>query len=326
MRPETSFVRDLDLVYGAASKNYPVDAFRADLTDICGQFDVEPERSTARRLRGHLSVCNFAGLDIAHVGQDCQIIRRTANGLRRDPGDHFFLIMQRHGRSSLEQGDAVAHLDPGDMFLVDSTQQSVFRFHGRYSLQLSVHLPRAEMCKRFGPRIRGGIAIKRNDPFCMSMQALLAKLFHEADTPQAHVVEAFYSVFGALLTEREFGRGLPPDADSQIVQRALSIIAESYFEADFTTRDLAEIIGLPLRRVQRAFQAIGETPRERLQRFRIEAAHLALARNADRRTPQTIAAIAFSQGFGDLSTFYRLYRKTYGHAPGDTLAIGPSDV
>jgi len=257
-------------------------------------------------------------LDVANVGLDARCVERSSIDIQRDPGEHFFLILQREGCAHLSQGGNCAWVKPGDMFLVDATQPSQFNYTGDYSLQLSVHLPREEMLCRFGRRMVGGQKIDRLDPLGLSMRALLVKLCADIDTEQAHVVEAFYSVFGALLTDRAKQTNTGTNPDRAITQRALSIIADKFSDPSFTTTHLAELTGVSLRRMQRAFRIIEKTPHERLQSYRIEAAQSLLRKRQPPSIKPTITSIAHDTGFADLSTFYRLYRKTYGHPPGQT--------
>ncbi|MEO1308554.1 MAG: helix-turn-helix domain-containing protein, partial [Pseudomonadota bacterium] len=285
---------------------------------VCGLFNLEPGDTGTDLLQAHLSVETSGGLDLARVGLNADHVHRGQRDIRRDPGEHFFLILQQQGRAHLSQGDYSTWADPGDMFVVDAARPSTFRYEAQYSLQLSVHLPREEMVHRFGQRIYGGLAIASDDPLALAMKAVLAKLLATRDSPaQLHMVEAFYSVFGALLTERALGNGHTPNADRQLVVRALSLIAERYRDASFKTQILADSLGVSLRRLQRAFQVIGETPHDRLQRYRITAAHEAIQNEPAR----TITDLAYGAGFSDLSTFYRAYRKQFGHAPRQSDAI-----
>jgi AraC family transcriptional activator of tynA and feaB len=299
-------------------QNYPVDAFVQDLQSICGAFNVEPGVAKQDNLTAHLSTISPGGLDLARVGMNADRVFRGDQEIRRCPGEHFFLILQQQGRALLSQGDVSVWVDPGDMFIVDATQPSTFDYDQKYSLQLSVHLPRDEMLHRFGKRIYGGLDISANDPLAIAMKAMLAKLLlDDGTTGQLHTVEAFYSVFGALLTERALSEGRKPNADRQLMSRAISLIAEHYRNPEFKTQQLAEFSGVSLRRLQRAFQIIGETPHERLQRYRITAANEAIQSQASR----TVTEVAYSAGFRDLSTFYRAYRKQFGCSPGKADAI-----
>ena len=266
-------------------------------------------------------------MDIARVGMDVDQVSRGTSNIRRDPGNHFFLILQQRGRAQFIQGDSATWAEPGDMFVVDSTQESTFFYGGEQSLQISVHLPREEMCHRFGQRIFGGLAIEGKDPMAVAMKAVLAKLLAAQDTAtMPHTVEAFYSVFGAYLTDRALGNGGRLNPDRMLVRHALTLIAEHYRAMDFTSQALADLAGVSLRRLQRAFKVTGETPHDRLQRFRVEAAHQGLQERTTTAASSSIAALAFDVGFADLSTFYRLYRKHYGCAPGETLLSNKFDA
>lgn len=270
-------------------------------------------------MNGDLSVAHLGGLDIASVSLDANNVTRGPLNIRRDPGNHYFLILQHRGQAQLIQNDVVTLARPGDMFVVDSTRESQFHYGGKPSQQISVHLPREEMVHRFGRRIHGGMAIDGQDPLAVAMKAVLVKLMSSADTVvQTNTVEAFYSVFGALLMERTLGNGGAINPDRKIVQSALALIAEHSKVHEFNSQALADLLGVSLRRLQRAFQITDETPHDRLQRFRVEAAHQALRASAARPQSATISSVAFEAGFAELSTFYRLYRKRYGCAPGET--------
>jgi AraC-like DNA-binding protein len=300
----------------------PVDLFQSRLHGICGSFDVMPTRQRRETVSGHLSVAHLGGLDVAQVGLDVERVSRGTSNIQRDPGNHFFLILQQRGRAQLIQGDAALWAEPGDMFVVDATRQSTFVYGGEQSLQLSVHLPREEMCHRFGHRIFGGLTIEGDEPMAIAMKAVLTKLMTTQDaTILPHTVEAFYSVFGALLTERSLGNGARLNPDRAIVRQALTVIAEHYRTPSFTTQSLAFLTGVSLRRLQRAFKVTDETPHDRLQRFRVEAAHQHLKVLSMQQDHVPISTVAFEAGFRDLSTFYRVYRRYYGRAPGETLQV-----
>ncbi len=301
------------------TRQYPVEVFQSDLRQICGAFDLDAARSQPGCVYGGLSVAQLGGLDIARVALNANKVTRNASNIRRDPGNHYFLILQHRGQAQLIQNDVVTLARAGDMFVVDSTQESQFYYGGEHSQQISVHLPRDEMVHRFGRRIHGGLAIHGQDPLAMAIKAVLVKLMSSGENAlQTSTVEAFYSVFGALLTERALGNGGAVNPDRQIVQTALSLIGEHYRSQEFNSQALADLTGVSLRRLQRAFQITDETPHDRLQRFRVEAAHQILQANAAQNPGATVSSVAFGVGFAELSTFYRLYRKRYGCAPGKT--------
>ncbi|MEL6794487.1 MAG: helix-turn-helix domain-containing protein, partial [Pseudomonadota bacterium] len=261
--------------------------------------------------------------DIARVGLQVDSVQRDVGSIREDPGDHYFLVLQERGSARMCQGDQAAPLASGDMFIVDSTRESAFLYGPEPSLQLSVHLPREEMRRRFGWRLTGGVAIEDREPLALAMKAVLAKLLVTSEpAAQAHLVEALYNLFGALLTERATGEIDRLDADSRIVQRANALIALHYRDPSYTTARLAEHVGVSLRRLQRAFRAVGETPHERLQEARLVAVRRSLIATTRAEGGDTVTGLAFGAGFSDLSTFYRAFRKRYGETP-SRLRLGP---
>ncbi|WP_299918705.1 helix-turn-helix domain-containing protein [uncultured Roseobacter sp.] len=292
---------------------YELDAFSHDLRGICGEFEVV-SRAYSSRLAGHLSVCKSGDLDIARVGIDADRVQRSARHIVQDPGDHFFLILQYKGKAGILQNDTENWLTPGDMCIVDSTEPSAFAFNDGYSAQVSVHLPRAEMNHRFGRRIAGGIGIGRDDPLGLAMRSILAKLVMEDTIAESHVREAFFGVLGAYLTDRAQGqRSLNPDRE--LVRRSLALMSENFRNPEFTSAALADLAGVSLRRLQRAFRLIDETPHSRLQMIRTEHAYEAICARTRMGRPATVAAIAYDSGFNDLSTFYRSFKARYSSSP-----------
>ena len=65
----------MDALLPVTSEDRPIDLFRSELQEICGQFQVEPkERSPV--LLSHLSVQHLSGIDLAHVGLNAQHVTR----------------------------------------------------------------------------------------------------------------------------------------------------------------------------------------------------------------------------------------------------------
>ncbi|MEM9708473.1 MAG: helix-turn-helix domain-containing protein [Pseudomonadota bacterium] len=295
----------------------PTDTFVSDLRAICGAFDVD---HPAEKLTGYATSTSKAGLDLAFVGQSARAIHRTTDNIATDPGNHFFLVLQTAGTAIMEQGDDVAYLEPGDMFLVDSTRPSSFIYQNRASHQLSLHLPRSETKHRFGKRARGGIAVNGGDPLARAMRSILSELI-EGDAPHlGHVAEAFYGVLGAYLFNRSLGEGGSVNPDREIVNRAMHLIGLHFTDPDFSPTHLANLTGVSLRKLQRAFAVIKSSPHKRLQDARMDAASEMLGQASD-EAEQSVTRIAFECGYRDLSTFYRQYKRRHGCAPSDRRAM-----
>jgi len=297
--------------------HYPLEVYRDDLRSICGEFNLQPHKNV-REVFGYLSVRQTAGLDIACVGLDTEEVSRCASDIRRDPGNHFFLILQHKGRAGILQNETASLLDPGDMVIVDAAMSSRFCYTDGYSEQVSVHLPREEMQHRFGRRISGGISIPKEDMLGHAMRSIIAKLMAEEKASEPHVREALFGVLGAYLTERQKGQSADFNPDRLIVTRAIALMNEHFENGDFSTAALAALMGISLRRLQRAFKLTDETPHHRLQSIRIEHAYHAIAMRDNNKTK--ISTIAYSSGFNDLSTFYRCFKDRYQMSPGEHAA------
>jgi AraC family transcriptional regulator, positive regulator of tynA and feaB len=294
-----------------------VEAFQANLQRVCGRFSVNPiDRSG--QMKGRISLSRSSGIDIASIGADVDRAVRTRKDIKGDHADYFFLIVQSKGRALMCQETCKTLLREGDMFLVDSALPSAFAFHGRYSQQISLHLPRDSMIGRFGARIYGGIDLRREDDLSVAMRSVLNRMLEGSYEDRGRLSEAFLSVLGAYLV----GRADRPQLgeNRSLLAAALRAIDLHHSDPEFCPRKLADHLGVSLRKLQREFKQIEETPRRRLMAVRLTAAHEALRRRLTAAGPQTVTAIAYAHGFNDLSYFYREFRNRYGLVPGEAVA------
>jgi AraC-like DNA-binding protein len=108
-----------------------------------------------------------------------------------------------------------------------------------------------------------------------------------------------------------------PAADAQRVRRAIEIL-RARSDEPISIVDLAQEVGLGVRSLQLAFQnVLGEGPRARLTRIRLERARESLLSAHPR---DEVTTIALDCGFTHLSRFAGAYLRTYGERPSDTLA------
>ena len=265
----------MDLKERHSTQTYEIGRFAEELNAVCGAFDVRNEPDTTH-ISGHLSTAVASGLEFAFVGQNTCQINRSARNIRQDPGNHYFLIFQEQGRAGMCQAGTETSLEPGDMFLIDSTLPSEFIYEGQFSRQISLHLPREEMSSRYGMRIKGGTVISRRDPLGHAMRSLLRQVLHDDKKSQFHVMESFYSVFGSYLMNHCIGQHSAPDPSQLIYDRAVNAMAQNFSEADFGVLEIAKKLGVSTRTLQRVFRDHGESPRQKLQQLRVSAARVAL--------------------------------------------------
>ena len=291
-------------------KTVPVEVLEAEIRRVCGSFNLEPMQRTGV-VNGDVTTRRVGPFDTAIVALDASEVARSPRSIRQDPGEYFFLLVQDAGQCRVEQGDHVAELSPGDMFLVDSVKPSTFLYRGERSNQVSLHIPREEMLHRFGNACAGGLSISRDDPLWVAMRAVIAKMLME-EGAQAQLGEAFLCLMGAYLHSAR-SAGAPAET---LLSRALAMIDRHRADPTFGPRDLAGRLNVSERMLQRHFRPLGETPGHRLLNRRLELAHARLSARKGEQLVEGVTAIVFDCGFNDLSYFYREFRKKYGMTPG----------
>ena len=309
----------------AARSYLHVDAFQADINHVCGQFNVNPTNRTGQ-MNGRIALNRLCGMEIASIGLDADRVVRGQRDIRTDDADYFFLILQTRGRVLMRQGDYRSVLREGDMFLVDSARPASFEFQGRYGEQVSLHLPRDEVIRRFGDWVHGGIDLQREDALSLAMRSVLRRMLDGQSAGGDRLAEAFLGVFGAFLFERRNGSSAQDADDRSLIGAALRAIDRYASDPEFGPQELAGHLGVSLRKLQREFRQIEETPRQKLMSIRLARAREALLRRSPAVGPRTVSEIAYEQGFNDLSYFYREFRKRYGVAPGDAACHTPGAV
>lgn len=299
----------------------PLDRFHAELSNVCGSFDVVPAQAR-KEVLGCVYLETRAGIEMAHIAKDVQTVRRTAKDLKKSPSENFFLIAQEEGSAFMQQHGVTRMLMPGDMILIDSAYPSEFNFFGNFSRQVSLHLPRTELRTRFGDAAKGGHYIQRKDYHAVAISAILSKAFESTtnETQSDYLMEALYGMIGALLYERgndEARRGIDAEVTcARILERGIAYADRCFADSTVNSQSISEFIGVPLRQLQRAFALAGTTPTDYLLKKRMEKACQMLTIRAKQDNPPLVSSIAYQCGFNDVSYFNRQFRRLFGCPPG----------
>lgn len=295
----------------------PVEELTGNIRNVCGDFEIEPPDPVSGRVNGDVTTMSVSRFETAIVSLNAKRVLRDKRMIKRDPGEHLFLVIQDKGNCWIHQNDTSFHLAPGDMYLVDSAHCSEFVYNGVDARQVSIHLPRPEMLHRFGAICTGGIAIDRSDPLFVAMRAVLTKIFSDDASVAPHHGEAFLSILGAYFRSVEHQEALKDRTSKGVLSRALSLIDRHAMDPDFGPQQLAELLQVSPRTLQRQFGALGEPVGKRLLAVRLETARARLNAKCDGAGRNTISEVAYESGFNDLSYFYRAFRDRFGMPPGD---------
>ena len=295
----------------------PVEELTGNIRSICGDFEIEPPDPVSGCVNGDVSTMSVSRFETAIISLNAKRVLRDKRMIRRDPGEHLFLVIQDKGNCWIHQNETSGRLAPGDMYLVDSAHSSEFVYNGVDARQVSIHLPRSEMLHRFGAICTGGIAIDRSDPLFVAMRAVLTKIFSDDASVAPHHGEAFLSILGAYFRSVEHQEALQERTSKGVLSRALSLIDRHAMDPDFGPQKLAELLQVSPRTLQRQFGALGEPVGKRLLAVRLDTARARLNTMSEGTGRSTIADVAYESGFNDLSHFYRTFRDRFGMPPGD---------
>jgi len=300
-----------------------LDDLQSTLWASCGEFEILPAKRR-EMVAGGVTLVEKSGIEMAIVGMDTDRIVRDRSALKRDDGENYFLVLQEQGSALMMQGDMAACLTPGDMVLVDSASPSEFVFSGKYSQQLSVHLPRQEMHQRFGDMIKGGFCVQRHEPMSIAIHAVLAKVLSDSpiQRPEAadYLSDAFFSLLGAVLSQRagrEDSGSVNSASGNPLFTEILAYLDSRFQDPELTIAGIADDLGVNLRQLQRTLKISGETASSHILNRRLTYARNQLGAMSRGLRHDLISTIAYEAGFNDLSYFNQVFRNKYGVTPSE---------
>ena len=156
-------------------REYPLDEWSSSLRSVCGNFQPKP-CDGVRRVTGRVHPSTAGGIEFVQVANDLAIIQRDLHDIRKDYGEHLFLLLQIEGECGIEQYGRQTIVAPGDCVLVDSSSPSTFHFGGKFSNHLSVHLPRQIFFSDRSTRVDVSRRVEADDPMSSILRGLVAKL------------------------------------------------------------------------------------------------------------------------------------------------------
>ena len=282
------------------------------------RIDLEPVEG--RPLGWSASSYSFDGLGVIS-GQTNGIICHRTQQLLADGNDDFLLTANLSGASRIFQVGRECRLEPGDAALKSSSDVGSHDFPGP-AQYLTLRIPRRRL---------NGMAVKPEDalarPIPANTEALrllvdyvqVALRGRQLASPQlsqlftSHVHDLIALTVGATREASDManGRGLPAARLSAIK----GDIANRLGSERLDIASIARRRGITPRYVQTLFEAEGTTFTQYVLGQRLTLARRMLTDPARRGC--TISEIAFEVGFGNLSYFNRVFRRTFDATPSD---------
>ncbi len=310
----------------------PYESFRHDLRGICGAFNphlVQEDDKVFGAAR-RIDVC---GMEFAHISNDLDYVRRDWDDIRQDAAEHLFLILQMEGTCGVEHFGRQNVLDVGECILIDSTRPTTFYFNGKFSNHLSLHLPRQLMYTESKVDFDISRKLLADDPMAVMLRALVAKIMNtpESQSGASHLRDLVYNATRqAFLSDGKGDETLHalPDSASKRIQMVELLIDRHLTESDLSARWLATQLGVSIRTLQQDFQGMGVTCTTVIRDRRLHFARQKIEQLKIEKSCGTIAEVAYSAGFNDISYFNRSFKELFDCAPTDILrpdAAGKSD-
>jgi AraC-like DNA-binding protein len=299
----------------------PLEEWRDRLQSVCGRFN--PLGWEKRDIvNGGVSLSNAAGAEVVQVATDVEVVRRDERDIRRDYGEHFFLLVQLQGTCGVEQRGRQNTILPGDCILVDSSLPSNFYFEGRFSNHLSVHLPRQLLLAEKPNDFEISRRLAADDPMSTMLRALVAKMLQTSSSHKRSVelrqlfLQATRQAFAVDMPDTPL---CPRDRASGRLELARALVDRHLTDEWLTPQWLATRLGVSMRTLQEDFSAIGTTVTYFIRDRRLHLARDRLVEKQRGADDGTIAQIAYSSGFNDISYFNRCFKKAFDCSPKEVV-------
>jgi AraC-like DNA-binding protein len=304
----------------AGTPQLDFEAWRALLRSNCGG---EVKVTAPNAFAGWMRRLSAYGLAAAAVkiqwgpaaGDHGCYAHRVERTVRQNGADHYLVLFQVAGQSTLTQIDQTMQLTAGDVALVDASRPATYLSRHRSVQWLSLHLPRKSLQSHLGfePQARLGRHGTRAG-------SLLFNLIREADTEAAfsasdlYMQLAIYDLVGALFASSDPS---PVSCSTdKLFARICGVIKNGFSDPDFGPHEAAVAARVSLRYVQKLFSAHGTTFSEFIYSLRLDHAGYLLHRRALLGSGQPLSEIAYACGFRDYPHFARRFRNRFGYSPG----------
>jgi AraC-like DNA-binding protein len=265
--------------------------------------------------RARLRRIVLAETELIEHASDAVVSGRYAGRTRFDGGDDIALELIRSGSSQLTH-NGQHRLKPGDLTLVDYAQpfQTVLTRHRACGVVLSRRQVRevlgADLPALAGHRVpaRGLAAVLR---------AHMTKTLDEAGhmTPQERVIatNAAAEMTLAVLQASRFGVADPEQFGQGLYSAARAVIERGCADPDLSPARIALAVGCSRATLYRLFARRDESVQEVVWQARLERARRMLCSAEGVGVP--IGDIAWLNGFIDLPSFSRMFKRRYGKTP-----------
>jgi len=296
------------------------------LTDLCGQFEVDPLE--ASRLDGRINYTTVSKLKLCQIEASQHRIAHTVPRSKSSEHPYVKILFQTLGVSYFEQNGIQMQIRPGDCLAYDVscphtiispalTRHEVVIVPKELLRERGFHFGKMSACKLSALTGTGRIA-----------HDFVHAVFDEAAKLSANsamgVADSLIDLL--LLPLREADTTFDRVGPEAMYVRAQAFIREHLRDPDLSIDQISTALGCTKRYLHMLFSERGMTVSDYIWRARLQHCRQELEAHAGK----TITDVAFSWGFSSSSHFSRVFRKCYGVVPSaihkGQHGIMPSDI
>jgi len=281
------------------------------LTDLCGQFDVDPLEASSLEARIHYTT--VSKLKLCQIEASQHRISHTVARSHSSEHPYVKILFQTYGISYFEQNGCQIQIQPGDCLAYDVscphtiispslTRHEVVIVPKELLRERGFHFGKMSACKLSARDGTGRIA-----------HDLVHAAFDEAAKLSANsavgVADSLIDLL--LLPLREADTTFDRVGPEAMYVRAQAYIREHLRDPDLSIDRISAALGCTKRYLHMLFSERGMTVSDYIWRARLQHCRQELENYGGK----TITDVAFSWGFSSSSHFSRVFRKCYGVSP-----------
>lgn len=282
------------------------------------------ERDDSTPFDGRIARRHLGALDVTDIHCDRHVVQRRPADIARQPGNDYYVYFQGGGQCWFEQGGRSQVAQAGDMIVADPNIAFATGADTHFDLRIwrvnrarlapllaltGDGLPMTKLDRHNGDR---ALIASWLDALLRNEHAMSPESLDIATTTLCTLVA---NAVGGTPDMREHGPLARRRALLQQIKRHMELHAA---DADMGVDRLAREFQLSPRTLHQLFELSELTLSGHLTLLRLERAGMLLRNPAHLHL--STAEVGLAVGFGDVSTFYRRFRRQFGVTPGDYRA------
>lgn len=288
-----------------------VQAWRAA---VCSNFvELDPEPLDPSRFSGEIKTGRRAQLSVSTIRAGAQIVRRSAEEIRRCPSPRLFFVWQAEGASRIDHKGGATTLVGGEGVLFDPDRPYQLIFDAEFR-QVCVQVPRDRLLERVSSPLDDVLG-RRLHVRGMNrvLEAATSALLLDEEGAEEPSADMFLDVLARSI--HWMGRDTSPlsPATLDYGERLRQFLKRHHADEGLTPGIAAIALGCSIRQIHKVCAALGTTFGRLLIETRLAAAARSLSGTS--ACAARISDVAYSCGFGDLSHFCRSFKARYGVQP-----------